>query len=391
MWKRNVYLYYLWSGVSVFWLLTAVLIPFYKSKGLNQFEIQTIQAVFQLAIFGLEVPTGIIADRWGRKISLVLGSGLMMLGLLLYPVGYGFWWFAGCEVLLALGYTLKSGSNQALLYDSLKQFGQEHSFAKILSINKVITLTGIMLGAGLGSFLTGWLSLDQITWVNGLIMGLATVISLFLKEPVIYQEQEVVRLSKIVKEGLGTIKNNSYLQWMFVSGGWLYSLGYFVIWLYQVKLNHIEVPMKYFGLFHVMLVLVQIMWFGVWNKIVRITGEVSYLMGTLLLASTGYVLAGLNQSVMGVVVWFVLSGMLGLTIPEIISVFSQKHINSKVRASVISAFGMIKGLMIAVMNPIIGWMVDQSLNKGLIIVGIGGVVGTLLLWMKKPVIYERKV
>jgi len=67
----------------------------------------------------LEVPSGIAADRWGRKITLLAGAGMHTIGCVVFAVSYDFWIFAVGEVLFAASTALVSGADSALLYDSL--------------------------------------------------------------------------------------------------------------------------------------------------------------------------------------------------------------------------------------------------------------------------------
>ncbi|NOY14907.1 MAG: MFS transporter [bacterium] len=250
MWRRNVYIYHLWSFFNAFWIAAAILVPFFKENGLSQFEIQSLQALFQVSIFLLEIPTGAVADKWGRRVSLALGGALTVVGFIIYSQVHSFWWFALGEFILAIAMALKSGSDQAIVYDSLKQAKQTRWFGQIISRNRIITLVAIMLGANIGSWLTNFISLSQIFLINGLLISISIVASLKFQETTIQNSSEVKRWHHILFDGWKLVKNSLSLRFLMIEGAMLYGLGYFIIWLYPVKLASLNISLQYYGLFH---------------------------------------------------------------------------------------------------------------------------------------------
>jgi MFS family permease len=105
-----------------FWFHTvsAVLVPFFRDwGGVPLGGILLLNAWFMAWNFLLEVPTGSVADRFGRKLSLCLGSALGVAGTLIYVSAPRIEVFVVGEIVFALSYTLNSGADEALLYDSL--------------------------------------------------------------------------------------------------------------------------------------------------------------------------------------------------------------------------------------------------------------------------------
>jgi len=101
---------------------------FFRQHGLNQQGFGEVVAIYYVAMFVAEVPTGILADRLGPKPMLVLGPLLLALGfgiLLLEPTYGGF--VAG-EALLGCGHAVLSGPPAVMLYESLAARGQQHRY-----------------------------------------------------------------------------------------------------------------------------------------------------------------------------------------------------------------------------------------------------------------------
>ena len=80
--ERNVFLYKLLSLVQFLPFMLPVIVLFWQENGLDMFDVYILQGVFALFIVLLEVPTGMVADRIGKKTSLLWGLGVL-LGL--YP------------------------------------------------------------------------------------------------------------------------------------------------------------------------------------------------------------------------------------------------------------------------------------------------------------------
>lgn len=91
-------------------------------------------------------------------------SFLGILTYVSYPNFYVFW--AG-ETILAVAFTLKSGANEALLYDSLKTIGQEERSKKIFSSLESFKMAGILSGALIGGVLAkyGGLKIRSL-WIH---------------------------------------------------------------------------------------------------------------------------------------------------------------------------------------------------------------------------------
>jgi MFS family permease len=107
-------------------LMSAVIIPFFREwGGLSFVQIFGLQTWFMLSSFLMEVPTGAVADRFGRKVSVALGGFLLATATLLYGAVPRLAVFVAAEALFAVAIALISGADEALAYDSLLASGRE--------------------------------------------------------------------------------------------------------------------------------------------------------------------------------------------------------------------------------------------------------------------------
>ena len=92
--------------------------------GLDIFQVMLTNAAFTLGMVVFEIPTGVVADTLGRRVSLLLCLATLLVSTLLYVTiawrGWGFWPFMVTSMLLGLGYTFYTGAVDAWLVDALK-------------------------------------------------------------------------------------------------------------------------------------------------------------------------------------------------------------------------------------------------------------------------------
>ena len=171
--KKTIQLYLFLSalfnlGVA---FIGATYVLFLLGKGLNLFEANLVNVAFYATLVLFEIPTGAIADVYGRKLSFVIACSLFSLGLFLYAISNSFWGFALSESVSAIGATFASGAFQAWLKDQLAHQGQQN-IRTVLSAENVLDQTANALGAIIGVWLYSHFS-PSTPWLVG---GITTAI-----------------------------------------------------------------------------------------------------------------------------------------------------------------------------------------------------------------------
>ncbi|HEX4745311.1 MAG TPA: hypothetical protein VFU99_00365 [Gaiellaceae bacterium] len=136
-------------GVNTLFLLAA---------GLSFFEVFVANAAFSVGMVLFEVPTGVVADTLGRRVSFLLSVSVLAATTLLYvglaEVGAGVVPFAIVSVGIGLGYTFYSGAMEAWLVDALNATGHtgalDHVFARGQQVTGAAMLVGTVGGGLLG-------------------------------------------------------------------------------------------------------------------------------------------------------------------------------------------------------------------------------------------------
>ncbi|MBA2175855.1 MFS transporter [Halobacillus locisalis] len=180
--KRNIYMLYVYLFFAQLFFDRALWVIYLGDKGMTFGEIGLIEAFLHLAIVLFEVPTGMIADLYGRKVSLIFGNVFSLLYSLFMLISGSFSMFTLAFLSMGLMVTFHSGAEQAFAYDTLKNEGREKEYTKVIGNMTAIAL----LSLSLAKFLGGFMAEVSWEWVYGATIFthvLALVPLFFLKEP----------------------------------------------------------------------------------------------------------------------------------------------------------------------------------------------------------------
>ncbi|MDN4646414.1 MFS transporter [Arthrobacter sp. PsM3] len=135
---------FIW-GINTLFLLDA---------GLSNLEAFAANAFFTAGMVLFEVPTGVVADGWGRRVSFLLGTATLAISTYLYyllwQLSAPFWLWAAVSVLLGLGFTFFSGAVEAWLVDALRFSGYEGGLEAVLGRGVMVSGIAMLLGSVAG-------------------------------------------------------------------------------------------------------------------------------------------------------------------------------------------------------------------------------------------------
>ncbi len=123
---------------------------FLRAAGLNEFWVNMVNLSFFITITVFEIPTGLFADIFGRKGSLVISLILSSISLAIYGLSHCFIGFVVSEIIIGMGHTFMSGAFDAWLTDSLNTESKKYNLVKIYKNNSWFCLASAILMGMIG-------------------------------------------------------------------------------------------------------------------------------------------------------------------------------------------------------------------------------------------------
>lgn len=154
--KAQIYKLYTLTTVGYFRIAGASWVALLALRGFSMFEIGMLESIFHIVSSSFEIPSGVVADVFGRKKTMVLASLVSFVSGLFMILSNNFWSVAFAIGFSALSYNLESGTREALAYDSLKFAGQEEKYNRFASTEMMlyrITSSAATLCAGFALWL----------------------------------------------------------------------------------------------------------------------------------------------------------------------------------------------------------------------------------------------
>ena len=178
---------------------------------MNLAQIGLLEGIFHITGFISEIPTGALADLFGRRKIMIIGRITSLISAIIMLFSNSFLGFAIGFILSAWGYNLNSGSEEALIYDTLKTLKREDEYLKINGRLNLI----IEISQGLAVFVGGILSqIDfSISYITAIVIGIfsLTISFNFTEVDIRETHEERVTVVNHFKISINILKNNKKL------------------------------------------------------------------------------------------------------------------------------------------------------------------------------------
>ena len=379
--ERNLILYPAFRFFINMMIIGPILIPFLLWKGLDYSQIMILQSISAVSAMIFEVPTGAIADKLTRKLSLIVSGFILAVSLTVYILGNHFLFFALAEILFGLGLTFFSGADSAILYESLKILGREKEYQG----REGAAASNIFLGQAVFSILSGYLYVIHPTipfWISTVFILMASVFAAFFSEPDRIKSQH--RYVKHIYMGFCDAFKKPRIVWLLVFAALISSLMRLGYWLYQPYFDLVNVEIVYYGYIFAAMNLVAAFASKVLLKKFSQVRPRKLLLSLAVLMMISFIIPGFFKGywVIGVIcLQQIFRGMY----PATMKFYVNLQVSDGYRATTISMVSLISSLSFAIISPLVGLALDQSGTQTVYrLIGVLSIIGflTLLLLRK---------
>lgn len=364
--------------------LFAVVQLFYLTRGLNPSEIIYLSLIWSVTTLFGDLPSSIVADRFGRKKTIMLGIFLSALSTVILFFAEGFWQVVPVHIIGALGVSFFSGADQALLYDSVKELDQEKSINRIAGkYFSSASLPKIIIPL-LGSFIARnllpkeFLILIAIDFV-GMIIALA--VSSFLIEPKI--KYKFSNNLEYLKTGIKLISKDKILLKLALNKIMVLQAA-FVYWrIYQILLQNAHMPIIYLGVVYT--VFQGITFATHWNteKVQKFLGPINFALLPQILGFVGIAFSLLSTNLVVIFISCITVILVGIFRDPFFMTQMQARIPSSSRATATSTLNIIKNSSDIPILLLIGYLASINIDYVLVVSGIMFVLSIIFLRIKK--------
>jgi MFS family permease len=373
IYRRNVAKMYAYHFFFNMYFVSAVLVPFFIGwGGLKLSQIFYINAWFHFWTFLLEIPTGTVADFFGRRISLIYAPIVCIVGAIVYTSSPHIVIFMIGEVFWAISYTLASGADIALVYDSLKETGETKRSKAVISRLESFKLAGIVVGALLGAVIAKLINARVAFLLMVIPFSISLLIALALKEPPTTNSPAGKRepYLKILSSGVKYFTGHRVLKILTLDMVVVNGLSFMIIWFYQQLLIRSGIDIIYFGVVHSAMAVGQILIISNFGILERILGKKKRLLFfSAVSAGCLFIILGLTTLAVVVIPAIILAAGFGLSRGPLFMSYMNKFIPSDKRATILSTTSMFRTFSIVIANLTAGTLVGWSVSNSLMILG----------------------
>lgn len=368
--------------LSLFFI-SPVAVFFYKERGLDLSQVLILESILAFFIFLFEVPTGIFADKFGRKKSIIAGIVIFFIGTVMMFSAKGFLVFAAIFALTGIATTFMTGSVEALIYDVLKKQNKTNLMKKAMGNYGFSSLMGKFVAPVIGAYIARDLIPVQFTSLVYLTL-FAIVIAFFLSLSLEGAEEKQINREtpssfSLFSEGVELMCSNKYFRRIILLDIFTTPFIFELKYLSQQNFKNAGISIPMFGVV-----------FGIALLFSAFAKKYAYKFETLLgmkravfFITIGpgicFILLAFLSNPLWLIISFVFIRVSAEVVGPLFSEYRNNHIPSSARATVISLISMLGCLYLTFARLIIGKLATIGLSYAFIFMGTMIIAASLFL------------
>lgn len=353
------------------------------ARGLTLVQIGLIESIVIGAIFLMEVPTGVLADRVGRKWSIFFSTFFLMCAEFIFIFARSFEWYVFIALLTGTGFAFASGAIEALVYDSLPEAGREDAMKRAMGRLGFYAQIAFVIAPIIGGLIIGKARAEDFIpaialTVAALLIGV--IVCLTLREPPVDTSEKQPGSLELFRDGVSLLRHHRGLRRLAMLVVFTAPFtGAIVTTLGPPYLAHNEVSPFAIGVALSGGSLLAAFTQRYAYKFEQWLGRERAIAVLILLPGVLYwifaVAVGPFATLFTVILIYGVNDMKG----PLFSAYQNALIESKNRATVLSLISMFTSLYLAIGLPIYAELAERSLSLTFVVMGAVIILAALIL------------
>jgi MFS family permease len=385
----NIPRLYLFSALKMALFPMAIITLYWKDQlGLSLTQIMLLQAAFSAATLLSEYPSGYVGDLLGYRFSLSLASLLGILGWGIYTLASGFYSLLLAEILLGVSFAFTSGSDSALLYESLKAENRSCDYHRHDGWMNGWAQIGEAGGALFAGLMYVWFPLLPFLLQIGVWLTAFAVCRSLEETPVPSAPPDRNHLRAMADIASEALAKPGLRRSTIIYATILGLTSFYPVWLIQPWMQQNGVPVAWFGPIWAGANLTVAFFAILSHRAESRFGMRHLCWGFLLLVGAAYLGLGLFAGTGIFLFYYLLTMVRGLQGPLIRNSLQQAS-ERRNRASLLSLKSFCFRLVFVVTAPLLGILAD-SRGMALTFLVLGGCFVLLLLPATRSFLFHQK-
>jgi MFS family permease len=344
---------------------------FYQERGMTVKLVVYCEIVYAIAILLFEIPSGVLADKIGRKKLVVISCILQCFEFFALVYANTFWHFAMITFSSGIGSALSSGAFNALLYDSLKCGNKEYEFERICGNMNAMDFAAALIAALCGGYLAFRFGFTFNYWLSTGSALLTVICSLLLYEPITQAAMERrITYRQIITTAFSFFRSYISAFKICMNSIVIAACVVYIDEFWQLYLEHLSFPIKYFGIVLSVICIGSIFGSMLSTKLLKYMKRTNILICTSFLCGVGIVIAAIVQSVVGILGLVLAISMAALINPLAMG-YLHHHADNEARATIESISSLLERIFSIALGLFFGYVATKiNIIAGFWVIGI---------------------
>jgi len=225
---------FIW-GINTLFLLDA---------GLSNTEAFAANAFFTFGQVLFEIPTGVVADTAGRRLSFLLGAATLLVSTLLYllmwEITAPFWGWAGASIFLGLGFTFFSGAVEAWLVDALHATNYSGDLDSVFGKGQTVMGIAMLTGSVAGGFIAQFTNLGVPYIIRAGVLGITLIVGLVAMRDIGFEPKRgtgpIKEVRKVLRASIDSGLRRPAVRWLMLASPFTFGVSIYAFYAMQPHL-----------------------------------------------------------------------------------------------------------------------------------------------------------